>query len=874
MSSPITSISDFDPSHYTLLIVDDNPTNLRVIFDYLRHYGFQIVVARDGESGFKRAQYVRPDLILLDVMLPDIDGFEVCYRLKNYAMTRDIPVIFMTALVDIDDKVKGFQCGAVDYVTKPLQEAEVLARVSTHLQLQQVTTDLRQANAVLTKRALQLEISSEVAQQVTSMLDLDALLKTVAQLIQSRFGYAFVGIWLVTEQHDAVVLRAGTGQSHIHAPSPGYRIPLGVSTSNIGRMYQTGQAYLDEAVPVELYPRPEETVEETRTELSVPLRIGSTIIGGLTIQLDRAGAFDAHDQSVMQLLADQIAIAIRNARLYETSEKRASQLAELNASLEERVADRTVELSQANAVLIEQIHERQRVEAALRQAEAKYHNIVENAIEGIFQSTPAGRFLSVNRAFAQLCGYASPEEMIISITDIQHQLYVDPQDREELLRLLAEHGNASGFETQFYRKDGSKVWVSGSVRIVYNEHHQPLYYEGIVEDITERKRLQAQFFQSQKMESVGRLAGGIAHDFNNLLTVITGNTSLALSALPPDDPLSNDLNDIQDAAQRAATLTRRLLAFARKQRLEPRVLNLNTLILDLDALLRRLIRADIEFAVYPAPDLWAVKVDPNQIEQVLINLVVNASDAMPKGGKLTVETTNMLFDTPAAHIDSGLKPGPYVMLMVSDTGIGIAPEIQARMFEPFFTTKATGQGSGLGLATCYGIIKQHGGDILVSSVVGHGSTFKVYLPRSDEQLAAPTLQSTPTLHRGSETVLLVEDETGVRQLAARVLRKLGYTVLEASNGSEGLQRACEYSGTIELLVADVVMPQMGGETLAAQLAVIRPNMQVLFISGYPANVVFQHSTLSSGSPFLQKPFTPEALASKVRMVLDQADSQA
>jgi two-component system, cell cycle sensor histidine kinase and response regulator CckA len=418
------------------------------------------------------------------------------------------------------------------------------------------------------------------------------------------------------------------------------------------------------------------------------------------------------------------------------------------------------------------------------------------------------------------------------------------------------------------KQTGARFWGLITKVPVYDTHGQVIGLVGMSHDITERKRLESQFLQAQKMESIGRLAGGVAHDFNNLLTVIIGYVELARDTLTPDNPLHSDLEAIRDAADRAAALTRQLLAFARKQILDPQILNLNDLVLNLDKLLRRLIGEDIELVTLPTADLWSVKADANQIEQILVNLAINARDAMPSGGKLTIETANLILDEAYARHHMSVSPGFYVMLAVSDTGVGMPPEMQAQVFEPFFTTKQAGKGTGLGLATCYGIVKQHGGHIWLYSEVGQGTTFKVYLPRTTEVADVQHTYETPkTLLVGDETVLLVEDEAAVRQLAIRVLRQLGYTVLEATDGADALRVAGEYPGAIDLLVTDVVMPQLGGAALAERLREAHPRLKVLFMSGYTDHTIIRHSLLEPGVAFLQKPFVPEMLARKVREVL-------
>jgi len=384
------------------------------------------------------------------------------------------------------------------------------------------------------------------------------------------------------------------------------------------------------------------------------------------------------------------------------------------------------------------------------------------------------------------------------------------------------------------------------------------------------KSLEEQLLQSQKMKAIGRLTGGIAHDFNNLLTVIKGYSQLLLLKLKEGDPLKASIQEIQKASQRAADLTQQLLAFSRRQILEFKILNLNTILRDMDKMLRRILGEDIELVTLLTEDLGRIKTDPSQIEQMILNLVVNARDAMPSGGKLTIETANVEMDEKYIHSHIGVKPGRYVMLSVSDTGVGMTPELKEHLFEPFFTTKEKGKGTGLGLSTVYGIIKQSEGDIRVYSEPGHGTTFKIYLPRVDEEPSALLRgDDKKSQSKGTETVLLVEDELSVRGLAVQVLRENGYNVLEAANGTEALRLIEEYAEEIHLLLTDVVMPQMGGKELADRLKPKRPEIKVLFTSGYTDNTIVHHGVLDPGVLFLQKPFSPEALLHKVREALDK-----
>jgi len=384
-----------------------------------------------------------------------------------------------------------------------------------------------------------------------------------------------------------------------------------------------------------------------------------------------------------------------------------------------------------------------------------------------------------------------------------------------------------------------------------------------------RKKLEAQLLHAQKMESIGRLAGGVAHDFNNLLTPIIGSADLMMMSIGKDHELREDIEEIKKAADRAASLTRQLLAFSRRQVLEPKVINLNDVIPDMDKMLRRLIGEDIDLETALAPDLDQVEADPGQIEQVIMNLAVNARDAMPQGGKLTIETANVDLDEAYAHNHVAVTPGPYVMMAISDTGIGMDKETLSRIFEPFFTTKEKGKGTGLGLSTVYGIVKQSGGNTWVYSEPGKGTTFKIYLPRVEKQIeATEDTEAVAESLTGSETILVVEDNEMVRDLAQSILQHYGYDVLEAQDGEEAIKVSKGHDGPIHLMLTDVVMPGMDGNEMAEHITALRPNLKIIYMSGYTENAIVHHGVLDLKTAFIQKPFTPQSLARKVREVLD------
>ncbi len=437
--------------------------------------------------------------------------------------------------------------------------------------------------------------------------------------------------------------------------------------------------------------------------------------------------------------------------------------------------------------------------------------------------------------------------------------------RERVLR-----GDAlKGLEVTRRKKDGTPVTLSLSVAPLHDADGQVTGMLTIAADLTELRQLEVQYRQAQKMEAVGRLAGGVAHDFNNLLTAILGTTSLLLEDLGPDAPARLDVQEIEKAGKRAAVLTRQLLAFSRQQILDPHVVDVNALVVNLERMLHRLIGEHIELKTSLAPGLGAVRADPGQLEQAIVNLVVNARDAMPQGGLLTIETANTDLDSSYAETHVPAQPGAYVRLAITDTGTGMDAATRAHLFEPFFTTKPPGKGTGLGLATVYGIVKQSGGYIWAYSELGHGTTFKIYLPRV-AAAAEPREPSSGVAQssRGSETVLVVEDQAEVRTLARRALERRGYAVLEAWNGQEALGIAERHPSPIHLLVTDVVMPGMNGRELGAHVARQRPDMKVLYVSGYPDESVVRDGLVEPGLAFLQKPFTQGTLARKVREVLD------
>src|SRR5450755_4132952 len=524
---------------------------------------------------------------------------------------------------------------------------------------------------------------------------------------------------------------------------------------------------------------------------------------------------------------------------------------------------------------VEDITDRKLLEDRLLQAQQKYRAIVENAVIGIFQSTAEGHYITVNPALAAMLGYDSPEDLMASITDFTQQVYVDPKSRGEFKRLAKEQGVATKFESQAYRKDGSKIWLCPNVWAISRDG-VVVGNEGMNDDVTQRKLLEEELRQAQKMEAVGRLAGGMAHDFNNALSIVVGYSDLLRMRLPGRSLAHKYVEQIATAGHRASALTRQLLAFSRKQVIQPLVLDLNATTSEFEKMMRRLIAEDIEITFKRSPGLGRVRMDPGQVEQILMNLTLNARDAMPQGGSLCVETANVELDEIYARQNVDVIPGSYVMLSVSDTGCGMDRETQLHIFEPFFTTKETGKGTGLGLSTVYGIVRQNAGHIRAYSVPGEGTTFRLYLPRLGEaaKLSGPP-QPLGTILLGTETVLIVEDEEPLRMLARICLEGNGYTVLDAPNAAAALKLAKKHGGPIHLLLTDVVMPGMSGRELAECLTAQR-EVKVLYMSGYNNDLIDDHGILHHDTELLEKPFTLRSLLTKVSGVLhtDQSGKAA
>lgn len=1093
-----------------IIVVDDEPELRKILVQSLSEQGFEVTECPGGAEALAELRKKEFDLLLTDLMMPEMDGI----RLLEAALKIDPNLIgiVMTGQGTIQTAVDAMKLGAFDYVLKPFRlqgVMPVLTRAINTRRLRMENLQLRETVAIY-----------GLCQTIAFTLDTQTVLSRLADAALQQSDADEISILLPTRDGTELYVAAVRGNKRERLL--GERIPLQESISSWVARERTPlilNGEVNDERFVALWPR-----SDIRSAVSVPMQVANKLVGVINLNVtSRLRPFTLGQMKALSILASTAAAALESASLY----------------------------------------------MQVQNAEENYRSIFENAVEGIFQATPEGKFLKVNPSMARILGYESPAEIVDTITEVTTQLYVHPEDRTEAARLQNERGFLQGFEFEAYTKDRTKIWLSLNRRSIRDEHGVELYREGSIEDITERrdaetalrdseeryrgfvenahdliyshdlqgnytsvnaagermtgytraevlqlniaqtvapeylqkaremlgrkiespedsvyelelvakdghrvavevntrlvfedgvparvqgiarditerrraeamqirradqtalrgdvnsalsdsngslstilqrcadaiaqhldaplariwtlnedeevlelqasaglytdtddshsripvgasvvgliaqerrkyvtnevqsdgwvgfkewpgledavgfagfplivedrlvgvvaiftrqrfaedtldaigsvadlisqgiehKRVQEtlhlteeQLRQSQKLEAVGQLAGGIAHDFNNLLTVITGYSDLLLRGLKAEDPVRLKVEEIKKAGERAASLTRQLLAFSRKQVLQPKLLKLNAIVSDVERLLRRLIGEDIDLLTIPEPLLGQIKADPGQIEQIIVNLAVNARDAMPQGGKLTIETSNVYLDNEYARNHSTIRPGNYVMLAITDTGTGMDSLTQARMFEPFFTTKTQGKGTGLGLSTVYGIVKQSEGNIWVYSELGKGTTFKVYLPRVDEVALIRAAQETfSELQPGRETVLLTEDEEPVRRLTRTILEMNGYQVLEAASGDEALLIYKQHGGRIDLIITDVVMPKMGGRELAQSLVALSPGVKVLYLSGYTDDAIVRHGLLDQKMAFLQKPFTPDSLLRKMREVLD------
>jgi two-component system cell cycle sensor histidine kinase/response regulator CckA len=829
-----------------ILIAEDSPTQAEQLHYLLTEAGHSVLKAPDGEQALALARDRRPTLVITDVVMPRMDGYTLCRALKADPALSRTPVILLTSLDSPADVVEGLSCGADNFIRKPYEDAYLLARVDRVLAggvshpisatreqildfLFSTFEETVQLGGELTRSSRALDGLTRIAEglnRCTTEREVTAeALERVLELPGARAG------WILIGDGDA------EGGARL-ASARDFPPPLAGAVDCKCRQALRGG-------------RPERAFNVSACEViaggahaCVPLRSGDRVVGVLNLVGPDEGEFGELALRTLDGVGNQIGAALERALLQE--------------HLEGRVAERT-------AALTAEVAARQGAEDALRTAAA----IVEASDDGMVRLAPDGRIETWNRGAAGMYGY-TPAEIVGSSLDT-----LVPGDRatetHEILARVASGESVQGYETARLTSGGGQIDVSITLSPVRDAAGEVVAVAEIARDITIAKRLERQLLQSQKLDSVGRLAGGIAHDFNNLMTAVIGFSELALARLRADDPIHAYVEEIKRAGERATSLTQRLLAFGRRQMLRPEVVDLNRIVAEMEALLERLIGPDVELAAILAPDLWRTKVDRSQIEQVVMNLALNARDAMPDGGKLMIETANVELDDGYASEHLGVAPGPYTVMTVSDTGAGMDAETQTRIFEPFFTTKQESRGTGLGLSTVFGIVEQNGGSVWVYSEPGHGATFRIYLPRTEEQLtprASDAAAARPS--PGSETVLVVEDEEGIRKLVRLILEESGRTVLDTGDAREALALLRRHAGPVDLVITDMVMPGLSGRDVAAQIRASSPHTRVLFMSGYSGDAMVHRGLLRPGALFLVKPFTTQQLLDKVREALGHA----
>lgn len=1035
-----------------LLVVDDEYLNRELITAQLKKTNHTFTIAKDGQEALDQLSQHTFDIVLLDIMMPGMNGFEVLAQIRKKYTLIELPVILVTALVDSEDVVQGLNLGANDYLTKPIVLDILLARIQTQLSLKQVHSQKITAEDKLRKEADERKQSDIALQESDNkyrnlfqqsrdgifIYDLEGVLQDVNDQFCQMLGYAenellshwvsdfrpsklddfMEGVYQELLEKKSVRFESqfikksgdiidvdisasifdedkGLGQAIVRditqqkqaaitlqESETQYRNLFEQSNDGIfihdldGKIldlnnraceilgYSADQLLhklLSDFRPKNLDAAAEEGFQKVLEEGSAHFEFQFITRTGGMIDVDISARFIDPKKGIIQGVVRDITdskkaqadLQYQNTLLSaqqeatldgilvtdgkgnwlshnkqfidmwkvppEISETMSSEISfkwvldhvanpekfkkrmwyiyanpkEKSRDEIETIDGRTLDrysspmygetgeyygrfwnfrdittvkkiedrLRQTNEELEHRVQERT---AALQKSEVRFRTLIEQAADAMFVYDQKGKFLEVNQSACDSLGYTQNELLNLSVADISTQL---DQAQVEAVLAAIKVGKSITVEGIHVRKDGSQFPVE--VRIGRLALDDDILMLALARDVTHRKQLEEQLLQAQKMEAVGKLAGGVAHDFNNLLTVINGYSRLSLNKLEKNDPNRDNIELIQKAGERAAALTNQLLAFSRRQMLQPKVVDLNQIVVNLQKMLHRLIGEDIELSVQ-LNSKNQVEIDPSQLEQVIMNLTVNAQDAMPQGGKLTLKTTDINLDTQFVRQYENLTPGAYVLLTVQDTGEGIDPQTLNRIFEPFFTTKEQGKGTGLGLSTAYGIIAQSGGCLIAESQKGQGTTFYAYLPQYTGPVDTDTSETNEMeLTKGSEMILLVEDEDMTRTLAQHILKELGYQVLSAENGTKALQLYQQHKDEIDLVLTDVIMPQMGGKELADHILTDQPNLKILFMSGYTDDKIDQQDLLKSGANFLQKPFLPEDLSAKLQELFDR-----
>jgi two-component system cell cycle sensor histidine kinase/response regulator CckA len=821
-----------------VLIADDNATSCKLLRAVLEADGHEVVEAADGLEVLELLERQPVDAIIADLLMPKLDGYRLCREVRQDERWRTIPFICYTAIYgSLKDEKLAFDLGADAYLRKPVSTATLLGTLrgarqrakaapsrpkASHTELdvlteysQPLVANLAQKHVELKEKSRLAGLAVDVGMALTRRNGLDEILQACAEAVARHLGAVLARIWMFDEHRQALELQASAGT----VPRAD-EAPLGESIAGYiaqeRRPYQT-HAVLDDPsrVPEQQWVRR----EGVAAAAGYPLVVEGRLVGVVVVFTRQE--LPASVSATLGAIADFLALGIQ----------------------------------------------RKRSEAVLRDSEERFRQLAEN-ISGVFWMTdPAKKqILYISPAYEAIWGRTceSLRQQPESFLDAIH-----PEDRPSVVNALrAGVDRPYELEYRIVRPDGVVRRIRDRGFPVRDAADRVIRVAGIAEDVTQRRQLEMQLRHAQKMEAIGRLAGGVAHDFNNLLSVIYGHSQLLAATSPSPERLRESLAEISRAAERGAALTQQLLAFGRRQVVEPKVLDLNAVVTEARNLLQRLTGEDVQLAITLAPRLSPVKADPSQIDQVLINLALNAREAMPRGGRLAIETGEVDLDAAYAISHPEARPGRYVLLTLSDTGCGMTPALQARIFEPFFSTKE--DSTGLGLSVVDGIVKQSGGHLTLESRPGRGTTFKIYFPATTEPVEAASQRPPAAPAQDGGTVLLVEDEHPVRTVTAQLLEALGYRVLQAGSAEEALLLVQGSPERIDLLMTDVIMPGMSGRELAETLRMRDPSLKVLFQSGHTDDMIVRHGILHAEVAFLKKPFTLDGLARKVREVLDDS----
>lgn len=809
------------PALGRLLIVDDEVQLLNALVEMLTEQGFETAGFANGRQALEALNSREFDVLLTDMMMSEMGGIELLARATE--TDPSLVGIVMTGQGTIQTAVEAMKAGAFDYILKPFKLRSVLPVISRAVSMRRLKLENLQ---------LQETVSIyELMQAIAMTLDPRTILNKLADAALHQCHADELSILMPTPGQDGFYVAAvrGPNRESLLGLRIGRRLGIAgwVAESHEPLLLQ-GQVADNRFKPIK--PRPEIT-----SAISMPLLAGGKLVGVLNVNAtQRPRPFSLGELKSLGILAGVGAAALESARLYSGMRE---------------------------------------AEQSLRESESRLSQLVEFLPVGVLVTDAAGRPSFVNPVAEQILGTGPADELMNAQTALSERAFLygtdKPYPNDRLPTVRALNGDRSTVSDIEIQRDGTRIGLEVWGAPMFDPDGHIACAITAFTDISERNQLQQQLVQSQKMEAIGQLAGGVAHDFNNILTAIIGYGDLALDNPRLENQTRHQIAEIIKAGKRAAALTNQLLVFSRKQILQPKVVNLNQIAVGVNTMLKRLIGEDIQLKTALSPDLGNVHADPGQLEQVIMNLAVNARDAMPRGGVLTISTRNAELPDPQQAHQSDVSPGHYVEIAVADTGHGMDDATKARIFEPFFTTKEKGKGTGLGLSTVFGIVKQSNGHLCVSSTPGVGTTFKIYLPRVDEIAQPPDnhagKSSTIT---GSETILVVDDDETLRELVRHALRNMGYKILVADGAAKALSICQQHGGGIDLLITDVVMPQTSGRLLVEHVSSLHPGIKTLFMSGYTDDSVFRHGIVTPNVPFLQKPFSPIDLAEKVREVLD------